>query len=102
MDLGDLLGPLGWTVQVAAAFAIAFFAQTVFSGQGKTFAGVARASAVIALLAVLGAAWVVHPAAVTLLGFFGSRAFEKWRGAQRACWRVCWRRPCSWRWERAG
>ena len=82
MDLGDLLGPLGWTVQVAAAFAIAFFAQTVFSGQGKTFAGVARASAVIALLAVLGAAWVVHPAAVTLLGFFGSRAFEKWRGAQ--------------------
>lgn len=82
MDLGDLLGPLGWMVQVAAAFAIAFFAQTVFSRQGKTFAGVARASAVIALLAVLGAAWVVHPAAGMLLGFFGSRAFGKWRGAQ--------------------
>lgn len=82
MDLGDLLGPLGWTVQVAAAFAIAFFARTVFSPEGKTFAGVARASAVIALLAVLGAAWVVHPAAGMLLGFFGSRAFGNWRAAQ--------------------
>ncbi|GGR45529.1 hypothetical protein GCM10008959_03360 [Deinococcus seoulensis] len=82
MDLGDLLGPLGWTVQVAAAFAIAFFARTVFSPEGKTFAGVARASAVIALLAVLGAAWVVHPAAGMLLGFFGSRAFGNWRPAQ--------------------
>lgn len=82
MDLGDLLGPLGWMVQVAAAFAIAFFARAVFSRRGKTFAGVARASAVIALLAVLGAAWVVHPAAGMLLGFFGSRAFGNWRAAQ--------------------
>ncbi|MBZ9711959.1 hypothetical protein [Deinococcus multiflagellatus] len=77
-----LVEPLGWMVHVAGGFAVAFFASSVFSPAGRRAAVIARATAVVALLTVLGATWLVHPAAGMLLGYLGSHAFGRWRRAK--------------------
>ncbi|MBZ9751104.1 hypothetical protein K7W42_09540 [Deinococcus sp. HMF7604] len=73
----SLVEPLGGMVHVAAGFAVAFFASSVFSPAGKHAAVVGRAAAVVVVLTLLGATWLVHPAAGMLLGYFGSRAFTR-------------------------
>lgn len=74
---------LGWVVQLLGAFATAFFASTVFSGRGKDFMLLALASGLVVVTALLGAGWVVHPAAGMLLAFMigwmdgGTRRWEQ-------------------------
>lgn len=48
------LGPLAWMVHVAAAFAIAFFAQSVFSPKGREARVVIRAMIPVVILTLLG------------------------------------------------
>ncbi|ALW88982.1 hypothetical protein [Deinococcus actinosclerus] len=76
------LGPLAWMVHVAAAFAIAFFAQSVFGPKGREAPVVLRALIPVVLLTVLGAGWLPHPVAGMLIGYFGSRAFGRWGSAR--------------------
>ncbi|GGR85812.1 hypothetical protein [Deinococcus sedimenti] len=76
------LGPLSWMVQVGAAFAIAFFAQSVFSSRGRHGRTVIRAMIPVVVLTLLGAAWLPHPIAGILIGYFGSRAFGHWGEAR--------------------
>lgn len=74
---------LGWVAQLLGAFATAHFASTVFSGRSKDFTLLALASGLVVLSAVLGAGWVVHPAAGMLLAFMigwmdgGTRRWER-------------------------
>ncbi|GGK90086.1 hypothetical protein [Deinococcus radiotolerans] len=72
------LGPLAWMVHVAAAFAIAFFAQSVFGPKGREARVVIRALIPVVVLTLLGAEWLPHPVAGILIGYFGSRAFGRW------------------------
>ncbi|MXV21652.1 hypothetical protein [Deinococcus xianganensis] len=76
------LGPLAWMVHVAAAFAIAFFAQSVFSPKGREARVVIRAMIPVVILTLLGAEWLPHPVAGMLIGYFGSRAFGPWGSAR--------------------
>ncbi|GGB53262.1 hypothetical protein [Deinococcus soli (ex Cha et al. 2016)] len=76
------LGPLAWMVHVAAAFAIAFFAQSVFSPKGREARVVIRAMIPVVILTLLGAGWLPHPVAGMLIGYFGSRAFGPWGSAR--------------------
>ncbi|WP_202912838.1 hypothetical protein [Deinococcus kurensis] len=76
------LGPMAWMVHVAAAFAIAFFAQSVFSPKGRDARVVIRALIPVVLLTVLGAGWLPHPVAGMLIGYLGSRAFGRWESAR--------------------
>ncbi|NTX99338.1 hypothetical protein [Deinococcus sp. JMULE3] len=76
------LGPLAWMVHVAAAFAIAFFAQSVFSPKGREARVVIRAMIPVVILTLLGAGWLPHPVAGMLIGYFGSRAFGSWGSAR--------------------
>ena len=74
---------LGWVVQLLGALATAHFASTVFSGRGKDFTLLALASGLVVLTSLLGAGWVVHPAAGMLLAFLigwmdgGTRRWER-------------------------
>ncbi|GGL73592.1 hypothetical protein GCM10010840_09590 [Deinococcus aerolatus] len=68
-----------WIVHPAAGMALGLFSVVLFSGRGRRWEAVAFASALLLVLAVLGAGWVAHPAAGMLLGYFGSTAFGHWR-----------------------
>lgn len=74
---------LGWVVQLLGALATAHFASTVFSGRGRDFTLLALASGLVVLTSLLGAGWVVHPAAGMLLAFLigwmdgGTRRWER-------------------------
>ncbi|CAM4190589.1 hypothetical protein [Deinococcus marmoris] len=70
---------IAWIVHPAAGMALALFATVLFSKRGRQWEAVAFASALLLLLAVLGADWDVHPAAGMLLGYFGSTAYGNWR-----------------------
>lgn len=61
---------LGWVPHLLAAFATANFASTVFSGRAKDFTALALAAGAVVVCALLGADWVVHPAAGMLIAFF--------------------------------
>jgi hypothetical protein len=69
---------VAWIVHPAAGLALGLFASVLFSKRGRQWEAVAFASALLLLLAVLGADWDVHPAAGMLLGYFGSSAFGHW------------------------
>ncbi|GGO28996.1 hypothetical protein [Deinococcus humi] len=70
---------VAWIVHPAAGLALGLFASVLFSKRGRQWEAVAFASALLLLLAVLGADWDVHPAAGMLLGYFGSTAFGHWQ-----------------------
>ncbi|MDV6374919.1 hypothetical protein [Deinococcus arenicola] len=70
---------IAWIVHPAAGMALVLFASVLFSGRGRQWEAVAFASALLLLLAVLGASWDVHPAAGMLLGYFGSAAYGNWQ-----------------------
>ncbi|WP_295823519.1 hypothetical protein [uncultured Deinococcus sp.] len=80
MSLDVLPDALAWIVHPAAAFALIHWAGILYSRRGRVPGDVLRAAGIIVLIGVLGAAWVAHPAAGMLLGFFGQRAFRRWRG----------------------
>ncbi|MFC3834866.1 MULTISPECIES: hypothetical protein [Deinococcus] len=76
-----LLPPaLSWIVHPAAAFALIHWAGILYSRRGRVPGDVLWAAGIIVVIGVLGAAWVAHPAAGMLLGFFGQRAFRRWSG----------------------
>lgn len=60
---------LSWIVHLLGALATAHFASTVFSGRARNPQALGLAAGVVALVALLGAGWVVHPAAGMLLAF---------------------------------
>ncbi|RJF73865.1 hypothetical protein D3875_18440 [Deinococcus cavernae] len=64
---------LGWAAGLLGALTTAHFASTVFSGRGRDFRGLALASGLVVVSRLLGADWVVHPAAGLLLAFLFSR-----------------------------
>ncbi|CAM3643750.1 hypothetical protein DEFR109230_06680 [Deinococcus frigens] len=70
---------VAWIVHPAAGLALALFVSVLFSGRGRQWEAVAFASALLLLLAVLGADWDVHPAAGMLLYYFGSAAYGTWQ-----------------------
>ncbi|CAM3366183.1 MFS transporter [Deinococcus saxicola] len=73
-----MLEAVAWIVHPAAGLALALFASVLFSRRGRQWEAVAFASALLLLLAILGAGWDVHPAAGMLLGYFGSTAYGNW------------------------
>ncbi|MFD1730419.1 hypothetical protein ACFSC4_03820 [Deinococcus malanensis] len=75
---------LNWLALPLAIFAMIHFPGVMFSSRGRRAKAVARASGLVVLAALLGASWVVHPAAGMLLGFFGSQAFGNWQGRRAA------------------
>lgn len=60
-----------------AVFALVFLGRVFYSRLGRDPRPLLLASALVMVTAVLGADWVVHPAAGMLLGYFGSEAFGK-------------------------
>lgn len=79
-----MLEAFAWIVHPLAALTLAHWASVIFSGRGRHAAEVGRAAAGIALMAVLGADWIVHPAAGMLLWYLGSRGFHRWQRDWRA------------------
>ncbi|ACO46038.1 hypothetical protein DEDE109153_02145 [Deinococcus deserti] len=75
---------LNWLALPLAIFAVIYFSSVMFRSQGTSARTVVRASGLVVLAALLGADWVVHPAAGMLLGFFGSQAFGKWHKRRAA------------------
>lgn len=74
-----MLAAVAWIVHPAAGLALGLFSVVLFSRRGQPWTAVAFASALLLLLAVLGAGWVAHPAAGMLLGYFGATAFGHWQ-----------------------
>lgn len=63
------MSDLTWIVHLLGALATAHFASTVFSGRARNPQALGLAAGVVALVALLGVGWVVHPAAGMLLAF---------------------------------
>lgn len=74
---------LGPVAHVLAAFATANFAATIFSGRARNLVALAVAAGLVIVTRLLGAEWVVHPAAGMLLAFLigwmdgGSRRWQQ-------------------------
>ncbi|MFC4636755.1 hypothetical protein [Deinococcus hohokamensis] len=73
-----MLGVLGVFLAIVA---LVQWSRVLFSGRTVDPRAIVGVSLLVALATVLGAAWVVHPAAGMLLGFVGSQGFRRgpWR-----------------------
>lgn len=73
-----MLGPLGVFLAIVA---LVQFSQVMFSRRLPEARALAGVCLLVVLATVLGADWVVHPAAGMLLGFVGSQGFRRgsWR-----------------------
>lgn len=67
-------------VHTLAGLSLALWASVIYTLRGRDPRAVLAVTAVLVALTLIGAGWLPHPAAGMLLGFFGMRAFHRWRG----------------------